>query len=374
MRFLTAFLACVLSTAAVAQYTVEGMDTYAAPAYLVMTDASSDLLNARGRFVAELERLGFRVVTEHQQGQMIRKEQVAVRTAEVLQAAGPDGLSEKDLKDRLDTRGVGWSMWGKAQIDAYLAAGHVRTWEVATPVTSFLNRKTDYYAWAEGTPVPASTLDAPGTFHYFSFQYTYRESLSCGNTFAEIHGTINDVSGGANRPLVTFDFKQPLLGGACPSTIIPELARRFKPDASTTAEADIAIQLKDDGAGLAAVGTLMIVAQPGTDCAGITSTDALDLFALQLIPHFDIVDRSVQDLIFAEQQLGMTGLIREADLVEAGLQAGAQGILTVQGTCLAEQSLWKAKLIDAQSSVLLLSAIGRDTTPQAVAESIANSL
>lgn len=374
MRVLPALLACFLSAAAVAQYTVEGMDTYAAPTYLVMTDASSDLLNARGRFVAELERHGFRVITEHQQGQMIREEQVAVRTAEVLQAAGPDGLSEKDLKDRLDTRGVSWSIWGKAQIDAYLAAGHVRTWEVATPVTSFLNRKTDHYAWAEGAPVPASTLDAPGTFHFFSFQYTYRESLSCGNTFAEIHGTINEVSSGANRPLVTFDFKQPLLGGACPSTIIPELARRFQPDASATAEADIAIQLKDGGEGLAAVGTLMIVAQPGTDCAGITSTDALDLFALQLIPHFDIVDRSVQDLIFAEQQLGMTGLIREADLVEAGLQAGAQGILTVQGTCLATQSLWKAKLIDAQSSVLLLSAIGRDTTPQAVAESIANSL
>ncbi len=360
------------SVGAWAQYAVEGMDTYTMPQHLVMTDASSDLLNARGRFVAELSRAGFDLITESQLGQMQRQQTTAVTTAEVLLATGPDGLSEKDLKDRLATRGVRWSPAGSAQIAEFLATGHVRTWEVVTPVTSFYNRKADHYAWVEGAEPPTATLDAPGTFHYFSFNYTYRESLACGNTFAEIHGSINDISGGGNVPLVSFDFKQPLLGGACPSTIIPELARRLAPD-PTAAQADIDVQLKG-AEGLAEVGTLMIVPQPGTDCAGITSADATDLFALELLPHFDIVDRSVQDLIFQEQQLAMTGLIREADLVEAGLQAGAQGILTVQGSCLAGQSLWKAKLIQSETSVLLLSAIGRSTTPQAVATRLAESL
>lgn len=358
-----------------AQYAVEGMDAYTMPQHLVMTDASSDFLNARGRFAEELARAGFDVITEQQLGQIQRQEQTAVRTAEVLQAAGPDGLSEQDLKTRLSARGIHWSPTGASQIAAFVASGQVRTWEVETPVTSFFNRKTDHYAWADGAEAPTATLDVPGTFHFFSFKYTYRESLMCGNTFAEIHGSINDISGGGNVPLVTFDFQQPLLGGACPSTIIPELARRLRPDpAAQPQPADIDVQLKDGAEGLAAIGTLMIVAQPGTDCAGISSTDALDLFALELIPHFDIVDRSVQDLIFEEQQLAMTGLIREADLVEAGLQAGAQGILTVQGSCLAGQSLWKAKLIQSESSVLLLSAIGRATTPQAVAARLSESL
>jgi hypothetical protein len=368
-------LGTFLALRASAQYTVTGVEDYPMPEHLVITNASSDLLNARGRFITELERNGFHVITEQQREQLWRSEQVAVRTAEVLHAAGPDGVSENELKDRLQARGVNWSLYGQRQVARYLAEGQVRTWVVETQRAQYFTKKTDHYAWVAEADVPAVTLDAPNTFHFFSFNYTYRESLTCSNTFSEIHGSINDISGGANLPLIQFEFKQPLLGAACPSTIVPELARRMKPDPSAQPQpADIDVQLKAGPEGLAGIGTLMIVPQQGTDCQGVQSSDALDLFALELIQHFDIVDRSVQSLIFEEQQLALTGLIREADLVEAGMHAGAQGILTVQGSCLAGRAIWKAKLISVETSVLLLSAIGQDATPQAVAEAVGAAL
>ena len=368
MRIFLLFLV-LLSAGANAQYTVTGVEGYPMPQHLVITNASSDYLNARGRFMTELERNGFHVITEQQWEQMWRSEQVAVRTAEVLHAAGPDGLSEDELKDRLQARSVSWSLHGQRQVTQFVARGHVRTWVVETPRTQFFTKKTNHYAWEADAPLPEATLDAPNTFHFLSFNYTYRESVTCSSTFSEIHGSINEVSGGANRPLIQFDFKQPLLGSACPSTIVPELARRMKPDpAAQPQPADIDVQLKAGPDGLSGIGTLMIVPQPGTDCQGVQSSDAVDLFALELIQHFDIVDRSVQSLIFEEQQLAVTGLIREADLVEAGAHAGAQGILTVQGSCLAGRAFWKAKLISVETSVLVLSAIGQDASPQAVAE------
>lgn len=189
-----------------AQYSVTGLDAYPMPEHLVMTNASSDLLNARGRFITELERNGFHVITEQQQQQMWRTEQVAVRTAEVLQAAGQDGLSEDELKDRLQARGVSWSLHGQRQVERYVAEGKARTWVVETPRTQYFTKKTDHYAW-DAAEVPEATLDAPHTFHFFSFNYTYRESLTCSNTFSEIHGSINDVSGGENTPLISFEFK-----------------------------------------------------------------------------------------------------------------------------------------------------------------------
>lgn len=373
MRCLT-FVFLFLNLQAFAQYTVTGLEDYTVPEHLVMTNASSDLLNARGRFITELERNGFQVITEQQQQQMWRTEQVAVRTAEVLQAAGQDGLSEDELKDWLQARGVSWSLHGQRQVERYVAEGKARTWVVETPRTQYFTKKTDHFAW-DAAEVPEATLDAPHTFHFFSFNYTYRESLTCSNTFSEIHGSINDVSGGENTPLISFEFKQPLMGSACPSTIVPELARRMKPDPSARpTPAEIDVQLKEGPHGLEGISTLMIVPQPGTDCSGVNSADAVDLFAIELIQHFDVVDRSVQNLIFEEQQLAMTGLIREVDLVEAGMHAGAQGILTVQGSCLADRAFWKAKLISVETSVLLLSAIGQDATPQAVAHAIGSAL
>lgn len=373
--FLTLLATSWIIASAAAQYTVTGMEAYPAPVHLVMTDASSDLLNARGRLITELSRNGFNVISEQQRSTMINNESTAARTAEVLAAFGPEGASEEELRAQLDLKGINWIYGAKPQIDAFLASGKVRTWVVETQRNQYFTKKEDHYAWAEGAELPKITLDAPNTFHYLSFNYTYRESLTCGNTFSEIHGSINEVSGNSNVHRVSFDFKQPMLGSACPSAIITELAKRMKPNpALQPKEADIDVQVKAGSEGLASIGTLMIVPQPGKDCAGVTSADAIDMFALELITHFDIVDRSAQNLIFQEQQLAMTGLIREADLVEAGLSAGAQGILTVQGSCLANQALWKAKLISVETSVLVLSAIGKEATPQEVAEAISKAL
>lgn len=365
------FFVLAFAAKADAQYTITGMEEYIAPRYLVITDATSDYLGARARFFTEMERNGFQVISEQQRATLEREENVAVRVAEVLASYGSAGASERELRKQLSSIGVNWSIQGKGAVSRFVAQGLAKTWTVKTPRGKHLASKSAQFAWVEGTEVPALTLTSPNTFHFLSFNYVYRESLSCGSTFARIHGSVNDASNGANRALVSFEFAQPMLGTACPNEVVFEIAKRLRPEVTAQpTEPEIALEVKAGADGLDAISTLMIVAQPGTDCSNVASSDAVDLFALELIQHFDIVDRSVQALIFEEQHLAMTGLMRDSDLVEAGMQAGAQGILTVQGSCLAGKAIWKAKLISVETSVLLLSAIGTDAQPQQVAARI----
>jgi hypothetical protein len=282
---------------------------------------------------------------------MVSWEARHILLAEVLSAAGEAGVERGNMWEVVRARGENWYSGYAQVLEDMLRLGEIETYEVVEQ-GRFFERKTEMVRWIPGTPLPVRELDAPHTFHIFSYYYTYRESLSCGRTFSETHGSINEVSD-------------------CPSQIIARLAKQMTPaqKAATTA-AEVDVKLSGDSEAVAAISTIVLAPKPGDDCDGHSADEMIDMLALGLLETFDIVDRSVLELALAEQELAMTGLLRDADLVEAGALAGAEGILTLQAMCLSGHSMLKAKLISAESSLLLLSAIGTNASASEVAAGI----
>ncbi len=356
---------CVLG-----QTQVTGMADYVRPEYLILPAPNGDPLGALGHWRAELMRAGFQLITYKEFEDMVSWEARHILLAEVLSAAGEAGVERGNMWEVVRARGENWYSGYAQVLEDMLRLGEIETYEVVEQ-GRFFERKTEMVRWIPGTPLPVRELDAPHTFHLFSYYYTYRESLSCGRTFSETHGSINEVSGGQNIQLVAFNCAQAALGSDCPSQIIARLAKQMTPaqKAATTA-AEVDVKLSGDSEAVAAISTIVLAPKPGDDCDGHSADEMIDMLALGLLETFDIVDRSVLELALAEQELAMTGLLRDADLVEAGALAGAEGILTLQAMCLSGHSMLKAKLISAESSLLLLSAIGTNASASEVAAGI----
>jgi hypothetical protein len=142
---------------------------------------------------------------------------------------------------------------------------------------------------------------------------------------------------------------------------------------TAAAATNIEVKRSGDASAVASISTIVLTAKPGKNCDGTEAEHMTDALALGLLETFDIVDRSALDLAIKEQELGMTGLVRDEDWIQAGALAGAEAILTLQAMCLGGSSILKAKLISAESSLLLLSAIGTGVGPDAVAQKIADA-
>lgn len=346
---------------------VVGMDDYTKPQYLVLPNPGNDPVGALGVWRAELSRAGYQVITLAQQQDLIEDEEQRVLLADLIQNAGSQGVVRTDLPARVRDRGENWYSGYYNVLNNMLQDGSVEIWEEIES-RKYFDKKTERIRWTDGVATPEQTMNEPNSFHAISYRYTYRESLTCGHTFSEIHGAINEVSGGANVPLVQFNYRQGALESNCPARIIAQLARQMTPtQAAPQPEAEITTKLTANAERVAALSTIVVVPKSGSDCTGLDASQMTDLMALGLLETFDIVDRSVMELALAEQKLSMSGLIRDEDWLEAGAMAGAGGILTLQAMCLSNQSILKAKLISAESNLLLLSAIGKEATPEELA-------
>ena len=353
---------------------VVGIDNYTKPQYLVLPNPGNDPVGALGVWRAELSRAGYQVITLAQQQDLIEDEEQRVLLADLIQNAGSQGVIRTDLPSRVRDRGENWYNGYFNVLNDMLQDGSVEIWEEIES-RKYFDKKTERIRWTEGVATPEENLNEPNSFHAFSYRYTYRESLTCGHTFSEIHGAINEVSGGANVPLVQFNYRQGALESNCPARIIAQLTRQMTPaQAAPQADAEITTKLTANAERVAALSTIVVVPKPGSDCTGLDATQMTDLMALGLLETFDIVDRSVMELALAEQKLSMSGLIRDEDWLEAGAMAGAGGILTLQAMCLSNQSMLKAKLISAESNLLLLSAIGKEATPEELAGHIGDAV
>ncbi len=65
-------------------------------------------------------------------------------------------------------------------------------------------------------------------------------------------------------------------------------------------------------------------------------------------------------MVLDEQKLGMSGLVFEDQVVEAGCLQGSEGVVFCEIGCLAGQSMIKVKLVDCKESVQQWSAMGLD--------------
>jgi hypothetical protein len=109
------------------------------------------------------------------------------------------------------------------------------------------------------------------------------------------------------------------------------------------------------------VKTVIVANTKSVDCQGNQNEpDAFqNLMSSLLVSEYRVLERAQLEVIFEEFKFGMTGLIAEEDLLEAGRLAGAQGAVICTETCLDGQTELKTvKLIDCRSGESLWSATG----------------
>ncbi|MDG2311717.1 MAG: hypothetical protein P8L64_04935 [Flavobacteriales bacterium] len=352
------------------------------PKYLLIDESSVDIVNATGYFVGSFQRAGFEVIGNMNWPQFhINAEQNMLYIAQTIQGFDND-VEESELKKILKKNNIYWNSGGETALEKLMSSGHVSTREDVVDVGNYGRKKTvTYYSWTDNHPLPELTLAQEGTFHKLDFTYTYRQSLSCGTTVSEIHGSIKEVSGNLNEQLVSFKYTQPSLSSNCVSKIVPNLVSGMTRDLIKNSASERAIELsevdfqkKGDDSELSSISSILIMTKPGEDCFGIEGQDLEDDFALGLLSEYDVIDRSMIQAILAEQKLSMNGLLRDSDLITAGELAGAEALLTIQPLCLNGKSLLKVKMISVKSSVVLWSAIAKNgsasPSPEEVLEKV----
>ena len=107
--------------------------------------------------------------------------------------------------------------------------------------------------------------------------------------------------------------------------------------------------------------TVIVANTKSVDCDGNEhEPDGFqNLISSLLVSEYRVLERAQLDVIFNELELGMTGMIAEGDLLEAGRLAGAQGAVICAETCLdGHTELKSVRLIDCSSGESLWSATG----------------
>jgi hypothetical protein len=353
-------------------YHVHGADGYTKPKYLLFTAVSSDHANASNHFLGAFQRAGFEVVNSKWANAQVNNQNNLILVAEQIEKLGQE-ISQADLKSGLRENGLIWLNGGKGALNTLISSGHVLIREQEVEGKRGNTKIENYYSWSGHHELPDRKLSEANTFHLLSYNYTYRESLSCGKTFVEIHGSVVDVSGELNEQQIDFSFTQPSLSSTCPQRVVNELVRRMTSDMRTEAaeerlvvSSDITFRKNENNDELNSVQSLLIMPKPGKDCMGVSGTDLEDIFALSLLESYDIVDRSITYAILDEHKLNMNDLFKDSDFIEAGQLAGAEAILTLQPACLNETNIIKVKMISVNSSLLLWSLIAKnqDRTPE----------
>jgi hypothetical protein len=346
-------------------YQVQGADGYVKPQYFLISGVSEDYAGAFNHFLAAFQRAGFDCVNSGWASGQIRSQSRLADIAQFISDSNRE-WSEDDLKASMKVLGHNW-FDAKSDVAELVVSGHLTERTEETPTKWGTTKAEQFYSWSGEKEVPARTLAEPHTFHRLSFNYTYRESLSCGKTFVEIHGSIVDESGDRNDQLIDFHFSQPALASNCPQRVVNELVRRMTASmreesnrARTEAASEIDFRKSSGSEELPAVQSLLLMSKPGEDCAEVPASDLEDLMALGLLGAYDVIDRSVTASILEEHKLNMDGLFKESEFIEAGQLAGADAILTLQNACLGGMNVLKAKMVSVNSSLLLWSAIGKN--------------
>jgi hypothetical protein len=108
--------------------------------------------------------------------------------------------------------------------------------------------------------------------------------------------------------------------------------------------------------------SIFVVGMPSELCDGNTSDSEgmAEYVSTRLLGTYEILERKHLISVFDEHKLGMSGLLDENTIVEAGLLNGAEGIVICQESCLDGQLLKSVKLVDCTNGNTLWAASGID--------------
>lgn len=125
------------------------------------------------------------------------------------------------------------------------------------------------------------------------------------------------------------------------------------PDHSNAAVAEagkvdgVVVTIKDTES---AIRNIFVVAVDARNCRGADDPVILEEQAgVRLLRHYDVLERRDMDAVLDESARGMNGLFNEDSFVEAGLLAGAEGVVLLRESCVAGAPYFSAKLVDCQT-------------------------
>ena len=103
---------------------------------------------------------------------------------------------------------------------------------------------------------------------------------------------------------------------------------------------------------------VFVVALSGMDCNGMMSSEFSQLLEPRLLMHMNVLEREHLNRIFEEQKLGMTGALKESEVIEAGKLSGAEAIVICQADCISGKSMLRCKLVNCESGQQWWNATG----------------
>lgn len=106
----------------------------------------------------------------------------------------------------------------------------------------------------------------------------------------------------------------------------------------------IVVTVKDEAP---VIRNVFVVAVDARNCRGADDPLILEEQAgVRLLRHYDVLERRDIDAVLDESARGMNGLFDEESVVEAGLLAGAEGVVLLRESCVAGAPYFSAKLVD----------------------------
>ena len=124
------------------------------------------------------------------------------------------------------------------------------------------------------------------------------------------------------------------------------------------------------------VTSVAVIPKPGIDCYGEEySSESLASFAENhILAHYSVVDRRNLDSVLEELRLQMSGLTFEQDVISSGCIENAQAYLFVQQNCMSGNEMIEVRLVHCETSNVIWSCSGLNSTLQTVLERVDDEL
>lgn len=347
-------------------YDVEVKEPFGFPDFIAM-DLGADRLGLTGMFYNELQRAGFAVTSLDQAAKLMappgmqsNASATALEVYSLLDRArrvqpGLLPIKSRTLQKMAQQSGVAGG--DKASIQLGISEAVRQGSFVVLP-------KGRIGLMPEAAPPVVQTASvewAPPVAMGFSFNYVYRNSLSCGETCSEIYASLNDLTSGAL--LASLRYEQPRLSTECANEIVHRLIESLVRQGLETVE----VQSGGDARMLT---TVAVVPKRGVDCNRKTSDAWSRELASALVGSYTVVDRANVDALLAEQRTALEVTFNAADYVEAGRLMGAEGLVFVTAGCASGTNTLDVTLTDTTLGSLTWTVHGENTTAKSVVDAL----
>ena len=171
---------------------------------------------------------------------------------------------------------------------------------------------------------------------------------------------------------IDYDFEELQLDFNEENIVHSDVARDLAGETKMASE-EIKFQMTDSSYHVSSVA---VIPEKVTDCdGGSMPADALASYTENnILSSYSVTDRRHLESILDEHRLQASGLTFEESLISRGCIENAQAYLFVQSGCLMGDEMIEIRLVHCETSTLIWSCTGLNTTPKAVLNRINDEL